>query len=86
MGSSTKIWTKKYDYPVLMPFSGGQPVNYTDVIVNDGVGGFTNRTYIDGFGRTLQTRIQGENGNFRVISTAYDGRGKSLPQPHGRYL
>jgi YD repeat-containing protein len=77
-GSTTKIWTKKYDYPVLMPFSAGQPVNYTDVIVNDGVGGFTNRTYIDGFGRTLQTRIQSENGNFRVISTAYDGRGNAF--------
>jgi RHS repeat-associated protein len=77
-GSTTLVWTKKYRYPALMPMSSGQAVNYTDVIVNDGVGGFTNRTYIDGFGRTLQTRIQGENGNFRVISTAYDGRGKAF--------
>ena len=77
-GSTTLVWNKKYAYPTLLPFSSGQAVNYTDVIVNDGVGGFTNRTYIDGFGRTLQTRIQGENGNFRVISTAYDGRGKAF--------
>jgi len=77
-GSTTSVWSKKYDYPALMPFGSGQAVNYTDVIVNDGVGGFTNRTYIDGFGRTLQTRIQGENGNYRVISTAYDGRGKAF--------
>ena len=77
-GGTTGIWTKKYGYPVLMPLLPRAAVNYTDVIVNDGVGGFTNRTYIDGFGRTLQTRIQGENGNFRVISTAYDGRGKAF--------
>jgi RHS repeat-associated protein len=76
-GSTSPVWSKKYAYPTLMPMSSGQAVNYTDVIVNDGVGGFTNRTYIDGFGRTLQTRIQGESGNFRVISTAYDGRGKA---------
>ena len=37
---------------------------------------FTNRTYIDGFGRPIQTRIQSENGNFRVVSTGYDPRGK----------
>jgi len=36
------------------------------------------RTYIDGFGRAIQTRTQGENGNFRVVSTAYDGRGSAI--------
>jgi len=77
-GGGAVVWSKKFDYPVLLPIVSGVATNYTDVVVNDGVGGFTNRTYIDGFGRTLQTRIQGENGNFRVISTAYDGRGKAF--------
>ena len=77
-GGASAVWMKKYDYPVLKPIVAGVATNYTEVVVNDGVGGFTNRTYIDGFGRTLQTRIQGENGNFRVISTAYDGRGNAF--------
>jgi len=79
VGGGSTVWTKKFGYPAsLKPIVSGLATNYTDVVVNDGVGGFTNRTYIDGFGRTLQTRIQGENGNYRVISTAYDGRGKAF--------
>lgn len=79
VGGGTVVWMKKYDYPAaLVPIVNGIATNYTDVVVNDGVGGFTNRTYIDGFGRTLQTRIQGENNNYRVVSTAYDGRGNAF--------
>jgi len=78
VGGGSSIWDKKYSYPPLQWIVSETAVNYTDVIVNDGVGGFTNRTYIDGFGRTLQTRIQAENGNYRVISTAYDGRGNAF--------
>ena len=79
VGGGTTTWMKKYSYPAtLKSIISGLATNYTDMVTNDGVGGFTNRTYIDGFGRTLQTRIQGENGNFRVVSTAYDGRGKAF--------
>lgn len=79
IGGGSAIWEKKYDYPaVLQAIASGQAVNYVDEVQNDGVGGFTNRTYIDGFGRTVQTRVQGENANFRVVSTAYDGRGNAF--------
>ncbi|HEY1787839.1 MAG TPA: toxin TcdB middle/N-terminal domain-containing protein [Verrucomicrobiae bacterium] len=76
IGGGSAIWTKKYYYPsTLNPIFSGLATNYVDEVKNDGVGGFTNRTYIDGFGRIIQTRVQAENGNYRVVSTAYDGRG-----------
>jgi RHS repeat-associated protein len=79
IGGGSPIWVKKYDYPsVLLPIVSGVAVNYVDVVDNDGVGGHTNRTYIDGFVRTIQTLAQGEANNFRVISTAYDGRGEAF--------
>lgn len=78
-GGSSNIWIKKFSYPAtLKPITSGTATNYTDVISNDGVGGFTNRTYIDGFGKPIQTRTQGQNGNFRVVSTAYDERGAAF--------
>ncbi|MGA2279118.1 MAG: RHS repeat-associated core domain-containing protein [Verrucomicrobiota bacterium] len=79
VGGGSSIWTKKFGYPAtLKSIASGMATNYTDTVINDGVGGYTNRTYIDGFGRTVQSRNQGENGNYRVVSTAYDGRGKVL--------
>jgi len=79
VGGGTTVWIKKFFYPVaLKPITSGVATNYTDTVMNDGVGGFTNRTYIDGSGRTVQSRNQGENGNYRVVSTAYDGRGKTV--------
>ena len=70
---------KKYSYPaILKPIVSGLATNYTDVTNNDGVGGVESRTYIDGLGRPIQTRTQGENGNYRVVSTAYDERGERL--------
>ena len=79
VGGGSTVWMKKFGYPAtLKAITSGVATNYTDTVMNDGVGGFTNRTYIDGFGRTLQIRIQGENGNYRVVSTAYDGRGKAF--------
>jgi RHS repeat-associated protein len=79
VGGGSPIWMKKFGYPAaLKPITSGVATNYTDTAMNDGVGGFTNRTYIDGFGRTVQSRNQGENGNYRVVSTAYDGRGKVI--------
>ena len=79
IGGGAAIWQKKISYPsVLGAIVSGQAVNYADVLDNDGVGGLESRTYIDGFGRPVQTRTQGENGNFRVVSTAYDGRGNVI--------
>ena len=79
IGGGSPVWIKKYNYPaVLKPISSGVGTNFIDELINDGLGGFTNRTYIDGFGRTIETCVQGENNNFRVVSTAYDGRGNAF--------
>ncbi len=86
VGGASVTWLKKFGYPAtLKAIASGLATNYTDTVINDGVGGFTNRTYIDGFGRPIQMRTQGESVNsFRVVSTAYDGRGiaflTTLPQ------
>jgi RHS repeat-associated protein len=75
-GGGSAVWLKKFAYPTpLKAIASGVAVNYTDRVMNDGVGGFTNRTYIDGLGRPIQSRTQGENGNYRVVSTAFDARG-----------
>ena len=79
IGGGSPVWRKKFDYPpVLQAIVSGVAVNYVDEVQNDGVGGATNRTYVDGFGRPIQTCAQGENNNFRVVSTAYDGRGNAF--------
>ena len=79
IGGGAAVWQKKITYPsVLKPIASGVATNYVDVQDNDGVGGVESRTYIDGFGRAIQTRTQGENSNFRVVSTAYDGRGSAF--------
>ena len=72
-GSS--VWVKKLGYN-LGAISSGTAVSYEAETNNDGVGGVETKTYVDGFARPIQTRIQGENSNFRVISVAYDERGK----------
>ena len=75
VGGGSIIWMKKYSYPAtLKPIVSGLATNYTDVMNNDGIGGVESRTYIDGFGKSVQARVQGENGNYRVVSTAYDER------------
>lgn len=71
------VWMKKIAYN-LGVVSSGNAASYTDVTDNDGVGGVESRTYLDGFGRPIQTRTQGENGNYRVVSTAYDARGEAF--------
>jgi len=70
---------KKASY-YLGVISSGNAVSYNDVQVNDGVGGvgLEGRSYLDGFGRPIQTRTLGENGNYRVVSTAYDARGNAF--------
>jgi RHS repeat-associated protein len=79
IGGGSAIWMKKFAYPAaLKAIASGVATNYMDVINNDGVGGVTNRTYVDGFGRPIQTRAQGENGNFRVATTGYDPRGNAF--------
>jgi RHS repeat-associated protein len=77
----TAIWMKKESYN-LGAISSGNAVSYDDVQVNDGVSTLDNnsetgesRTYFDGFGRPIETITQGENSNYRSVSTAYDGRG-----------
>ena len=79
IGGGSAIWMKKISYPaVLQTIASGLATNYVDEVDNDGVGGVETRTYVDGFGRTIQKRTQGENGNYRVVSTAYDGRGNVI--------
>ncbi len=73
----TSVWMKKASYN-LGVITSGTAVSYIDETDNDGVGGVESRTYLDGFGRPIQTHTQGENGNFRVVSTAYDGRGNAF--------
>ena len=74
----TSVWMKKAGYN-LGVIANGNAVSYIAETNNDGVGGVESRTYIDGFGRPIQTCIQGEAGNYRVVSTAYDERGKPFP-------
>ena len=71
----TSVWMKKAGYN-LGVIANGNAVSYIAETNNDGVGGVESRTYVDGFGRPIQTCIQGEAGNYRVVSTAYDERGK----------
>jgi len=79
IGGGSPIWVKKITYPTaLQPIASGLATNYVDDLDNDGVGGEETRTYVDGFGRPIQTRTLGESGNYRVVSTAYDGRGNVI--------
>lgn len=75
IGGGAAVWMKKIGYNLGI-VSSGNAVSYVDVTNNDGVGGVESRTYIDGFDRPIQTRAQGENGNYRVVSSAYDPRGE----------
>jgi RHS repeat-associated protein len=73
----TSVWMKKVGYN-LGVITNGNAVSYIAETNNDGVGGMESRTYVDGFGRPIQTCIQGEAGNYRVMSTAYDERGNAF--------
>ncbi len=76
--SGSQVWIKKAGYN-LGVISSGTAVSYIAETNNDGVGGMETRTYVDGLGRSVQTRSQGENVNsYRVISTAYDERGQAF--------
>ena len=79
IGGGSPIWVKTITYPaILQSATSGLATNYVDEVNNDGVGGVEGRTYFDGFARPIQTRVLGENGNYRVVSTAYDGRGNAF--------
>ena len=78
-GSAITMKTASYN---LGAISSGNAVSYNDVVINPGVSsGVETRTYLDGFGRPIETITQGEdtsvsdNKQYRVVSTAYDGRG-----------
>jgi RHS repeat-associated protein len=75
VGGGSAVWMKKVGYN-LGVIGSGNAVSYIDETNNDGVGGVESRTYVDGFERPIQMRTQGENGNYRVISTTYDERGQ----------
>jgi RHS repeat-associated protein len=79
IGGGSPIWVRTLTYPpILQAIGSGVATNYVDEDNNDGVGGVEGRTYFDGFARPIQTRVLGENGNYRVVSTAYDGRGNAF--------
>jgi len=73
--NNSSVWIKRLGYN-LGVISSGMAVSYMDETNNDGVSGVQTRTYVDGFDRPIQECIQGENSNFRVVSFAYDERGK----------
>ena len=79
VGGGSATWLKTFSYPSpLKAIVSGVATNYVETTVNDGVGGLTSRTYIDGLGRTVQSRTLGENGNYRVVSVCYDERGEAF--------
>jgi RHS repeat-associated protein len=73
----TSVWIKKVGYNLGI-ITNGNAVSYIAQTNNDGVGGVESRTYVDGLGRPVQDCIQGENGNYRVVTTAYDERGNAF--------
>jgi RHS repeat-associated protein len=71
------LWKTKMSYSV-GGISSGVSYNYIHKQVNDAVdtaNGFETYTYLDGMGRTIQTRTEAETGQFRVANACYDKRG-----------
>lgn len=75
------LWKSKTSY-TLNGVSGGVSYNYVHKQVNDATdaNGFETYTYMDGSGRTIQTRTEAETGQFRVSNAAYDRRGNAYFQ------
>jgi RHS repeat-associated protein len=80
---ATSDWLDKYTY--MLGVSSG-PQNSVLRQQSDGVdlsNGHETITWSDGLGRPIQTRAEAENGQYRVVDTAYDQRGNidfvSLP-------
>lgn len=77
--ANPSLWVKRASYN-LGAISSGTAVSYAHVKVQDGTtdtsNGTESRTYVDGFGRPIQTVTEAEqSGYYRRISTAYDARG-----------
>jgi len=76
------LWKTKTSYS-LGGVSGGISYNYVHKQVNDATdaNGFETYTYLDGIGRTIQTRAESEtSGQFRVANAVYDLRGNAYFQ------
>ncbi len=71
------LWRMKLDYN-LGGVGGGISTNYVRRRVFDAVDltdGHQTYIYFDGLGRTTQTRVEAETGQYRVTDTFYDERG-----------
>ena len=71
------LWRSRFIYN-LGGMGGGISSNYVHQKVNDIVdatNGHETRSYSDGLGRAAQTRIEAENGQYRVGDVVYDQRG-----------
>jgi len=87
--TATYISTNAYGAPTLWKtktsysfggVTGGTSYNFVHKQVNDATdaNGFETYNYIDGIGRTIQTRAESETaGQFRVANTVYDLRGNA---------
>ena len=74
----SQFWVNRVTYN-LGGVSSFVSANYLRIRVNDGIdtdNGIDSWTYVDGFGRTIETRTEAEQANqFRVVNTVYDERG-----------
>lgn len=70
------LWKNKTSYSI-GGVSGGTSFNYIHKQVNDATdaNGFESYVYSDGLGRIIQSRVEAENGQFRVSDMLYDERG-----------
>jgi len=76
------LWKTKSSYSMGGIVSGTSS-NFVRQQVNDAVdtaNGFETYTYLDGMGRTIQTRTEAETGQFRVANACYDKRGNAYFQ------
>jgi RHS repeat-associated protein len=71
------LWREKFDY-FENGISAGISQNYVRKRSNDAVdalNGHETYVYTDGLGRVIQTRVEAENGQYRVADLLYDQRG-----------
>jgi RHS repeat-associated protein len=76
----TALWQERYAYN-LGGISGNTSYNWVRKRVydpGDTANGHETYTYVDGLGRTIQTRVEAETGQFRVSDAFYDLRGSPL--------
>jgi RHS repeat-associated protein len=76
----TTFWVKQFSYNLDIA-SAGTARSYVHVKSVDGVdlsNGTESRVYVDGLGRPVQSRTEGEDGHYRVSTTVYDERGEAF--------